>query len=125
MKATFYPTVEEALYLHSLLIQRFGGAPGVLDQGLLESALHRPRTGYYRSLSEQGAALMQSLVMNHSFVDGNKRGAFSLTAVFLKLNGIHLSVETSDGVQFIEGTLIREGATLDTITAWIESHILR
>jgi death on curing protein len=123
MKETLYPTLEEALYLHDILIQRFGGKSGVLDKGLLESALARPRSGYYRSISEQAAALMQSLAMNHPFVDGNKRVAFALTAVFLKLNGLKLSVEAKEGVRFIEITLITERASLATITDWIEAHV--
>lgn len=123
MKETFYPTLDEALYLHELLIQRFGGKAGVLDKGLLESALARPRSRHYRSISEQAAALMQSLAMNHPFVDGNKRVAFALTAVFLRMNGLTLRVEASEGVHFIEITLITERANLKAITDWLESHI--
>ena len=122
MKQMFYPTLEEALYLHDILLQKFGGASGVLDKGLLSSALARPRSGYYRSLSEQAAALMQSLAMNHPFVDGNKRVAFALTAVFLRINGLLLKVDAKEGVYFIEVTLIKERAPLDVITTWIESH---
>lgn len=123
MKETLYPTLEEALYLHDVLIQRFGGKSGVLDKGFLESALARPRSGYYTSLSEQAAALMQSLAMNHPFVDGNKRVAFALTAVFLKLNGLKLTVEAPEGFRFVEVTLITEKAPLLTITDWIERHV--
>jgi death-on-curing protein len=122
MKETLYPTLEEALYLHDILIQRFGGAQGVLDKGSLESALARPRSGYYRSLSAQAAALMQSLAMNHPFVDGNKRVAFALTAIFLKLNGLSLKVDAKSGVYFVEVTLIKERAPLDVITSWIEQQ---
>lgn len=123
MKETLYPTLEEALYLHEVVIQRFGGKNGVLDKGLLESALARPRSGYYRSLSEQAAALMQSLAMNYPFVDGNKRVALALTAVFLRINGVKLSVEVKEGVRFIEVTLITERASLAAITEWIEAHV--
>jgi death-on-curing protein len=123
MKETFYPTLEEALYLHDILIQRFGGKSGVLDRGLLESALARPRSGYYRSLSEQAAALMQSLAMNHPFVDGNKPAAFALTVVFLRLNGLKLTVSAKEGVRFVEQTLIAEKASLAAITDWIEAHV--
>jgi len=124
MKETLYPTLEEALYLHDILLKRFGGASGVLDRGILESALARPRSGYYRSLSEQAAALMQSLAMNHPFVDGNKRVAFALTAIFLHLNGLKLKVDAKEGVHFVEVTLIKERATLAVITAWIERNSL-
>jgi death-on-curing protein len=122
MKETLYPTLDEALYLHDILIKRFGGAAGVLDKGSLESALARPRSGYYRSLSEQSAALMQSLAMNHPFVDGNKRVAFALTAIFLHLNGLALKVDPKSGVHFVEVTLIKDRASLDVITSWIEKH---
>jgi len=123
MKETFFPTLEEALYLHDILIQRFGGRSGVRDPGLLESALARPRSGYYSSLSEQAAALMQSLAMNHPFMDGNKRVAFALTAVFLRLNGLKLMVPAQEGVRFVEQTLIAERASLADITDWIEAHV--
>lgn len=125
MKDTIYPSLEEALYLHSLLIERFGGAPGVLDKGLLESALARPRSGYYNSLSEQAAALLQSLAMNHPFTDGNKRLAFALTAVFLKLNGYSLQVNAASGASFIEIDLIQKRSPLPDIRTWLEAHMSR
>ncbi|MFM1848033.1 MAG: Death on curing protein Doc toxin [Pseudomonadota bacterium] len=122
MKPTIYPTLKEALYFHDLLLQRFGGRPGVLDLGLLESALTRPPSGYYGTVSEQAAALMQSLAINHPFVDGNRRIAVALTAVFLKLNGLNLTVKARVGVRFIEEELISKRASLETITGWIEKH---
>jgi death on curing protein len=71
-----YITLEEALRIHEVLIREFGGAHGVRDLGLLESALLRPQTGYYADLIEEAAALWESLAMNHPFVDGNKRVAY-------------------------------------------------
>jgi len=82
-----YLTLEEALAIHERLVEHFGGAPGVRDIGLLESALYRPRAGYYADLLAMAAALFESLLMNHPFVDGNKRVAFFATDVFLRLNG--------------------------------------
>ena len=75
MKPTISPSLQEALELHRQLILQFGGAEGARDRGLLESALVRPRTGYYDTLSMQAAALLQSLCPNHCFVDGNERAA--------------------------------------------------
>lgn len=123
MKGAFFPTLEEALYLHELLIREFGGSPGVLDRGLLESALARPRSGYYQSLSEQAAALMHSLALNHPFVDGNKRVAFALTAVFLRINGYRIVVSTVEGKNFVEQELIVRRVPLDKITAWLEKRM--
>ena len=68
-------------------IERYGGSHGVRDQGLLESALNRPQTGYYTDLIEEAAALWESLAQNHPFIDGNKRTGFLVAVVFLELNG--------------------------------------
>lgn len=122
---TAYPTFEEALFLHDQLIRRFGGSPGIRDIGLLESCLARPRSGYYQSLSEQAAALMQSLARDHAFVDGNKRMAFALTAVFLRMNGYTLRVNPDEGEGFLVGRIIAAQAELDEITDWLELHMSR
>lgn len=125
MREAIYPSLDEALYLHRLLIEEFGGDSTVLDLGLLESALARPRSGYYSSLSEQAAALMQSIAMNHPFADGNKRMAFAMAAIFLKLNSYKLTVGMSAGRDFIENRLIKSRASLEEIAGWIESRIQR
>ena len=78
--------------MHERLVDRFGGVGGVRDVGLLESALYRPRSGYYNDVAEMATALFESLLMNHPFVDGNKRLAFFATDVFLRLNGWRLDV---------------------------------
>jgi death-on-curing protein len=75
------------LGMHSVLMQRYGGALGVRDPGALEAALFRPQTGYYEDIVAEAAALMESLAINHPFVDGNKRIAFAATDVFLRING--------------------------------------
>ena len=85
-------THDELLEIHAKLVERFGGESGLRDPGLLESALFRPQTGYYEDLTEMGAALFESLIMNHPFVDGNKRVAFFGTDVFFRLNGFKLEV---------------------------------
>ena len=85
-----YLTVADVLGMHTVLMQRYGGALGVRDPGALEAALFRPQTGYYGDLVAKAAALMESLAINHSFVDGNKRIAFAAADVFLRINGWRL-----------------------------------
>ena len=80
-------TVADVLGMHTVLMQRFGCAPGVRDPGALEAALFRPQTGYYDDIVAEAAALMESLAINHPFVDGNKRIAFAAADVFLRING--------------------------------------
>jgi death-on-curing protein len=117
---TLYPTVEEVLFLHRRLIERFGGSAGFRDLGLLESALGRARSGYYPALSEQAAALLQSLSRNHPFVDGNKRVAFATTAVFLRLNGYALVCTADEAERFLVGDVITSGVDVQTIAAQLE-----
>lgn len=85
-----YLTVADVLGMHAVLVQRYGGTPGLRDPGALEAALFRPQTGYYEDIVAEAAALMESLAINHPFVDGNKRIAFAATDVFLRINGWRL-----------------------------------
>jgi death on curing protein len=85
-----YLTVADVLQLHAVLLQRYSGAVGVRDPGALEAAIFRPQTGYYEDIVAEAAALMESLAVNHPFVDGNKRVAFAAADVFLRINGWRL-----------------------------------
>lgn len=82
-----YLTIADVLGMHAVLIQRYGGAVGVRDPAALEAAVFRPQTGYYDDIAAEAAALMESLAINHPFVDGNKRIAFAAIDVFLRING--------------------------------------
>nr|WP_296986568.1 type II toxin-antitoxin system death-on-curing family toxin [uncultured Desulfovibrio sp.] len=82
-----YLTVADILGMHVILVERYGGMPGVRDMGGLESAVYRPQSGYYTDAVEEGCALLESLLINHPFVDGNKRTAFAACSVFLQING--------------------------------------
>ncbi|WP_413580895.1 type II toxin-antitoxin system death-on-curing family toxin [Bdellovibrio sp. HCB288] len=105
------------------MIERFGGKEGVRDMGLLESALMRPQTGYYKSLSLQAAALLQSLTQNHSFIDGNKRVAFATSAIFLRMNGYRLKVDADNGESFLIDRVIKAKADIEEIATWLEKHM--
>jgi death-on-curing protein len=120
-----YLTLQETLELHEQLILRFGGPAGVRDMGLLESALIRPQTGYYETLSMQAAALLQSLCQNHCFVDGNKRVAFAATAIFLRMNGYRLSVKADDVETFLVNQVIQKRMAIEDIATWLESRMKR
>lgn len=91
--------------------------------GLLESALFRPRTGYYADIVEMSAALFESLLMNHPFIDGNKRVAFFATDVFLRLNGWRLDVEPKAAYECIVGALERGDAGFQYFERWIRSAL--
>lgn len=90
-----YLTVADALALHAILIKQYGGSDGIRDMGALESALFRPQTGYYQDLIEEAAALLESLAINHPFIDGNKRVAFAVTDTFLRINGRRITADST------------------------------
>lgn len=113
------------LAIHEGLVARFGGTPGLRDAGLLESALYRPRTGYYADLAEMATALFESLLMNHPFVDGNKRVAFFGTDVFLRLNGWRLHVEADTAHRLLIGLLERQECDYERLLPWLRRHLVR
>lgn len=88
-----YLTSLEVLALHQALLQRYGGAPGIRDMGAVEAAVFRPQCGYYGDIIEEAAALLESLLINHPFVDGNKRVAFAACDVFLRINGWRIQAD--------------------------------
>ena len=120
-----YLTVAEVYRMQHRLIELFGGLHGVRDAGAIEAAVFRPQTGYYDSVEEEAAALMESLGMNHGFIDGNKRIAFTAADVFLRRNGFYLEVTTEDGHEFIEGSIARQEFRFGKILDWIRQHLKR
>ncbi len=116
-------SLDEVLAIHQRLINVFGGPAGIRDMGLLESALFRPQTGYYENIIHMSAALFESLLMNHPFVDGNKRAAFFVTDIFLRVNGYKIKVESTDAHNFIISLLESKSAHYDSLLKWLESHI--
>jgi death-on-curing protein len=118
-------TVDEVIAIHRRLIEMFGGPSELRDPGLLESALYRPRTGYYNDLSAMAAALFESLLMNHPFLDGNKRVAFFASDVFLRLNGWKIEVDPDEAHTFIIGLLERAECDFDHLLPWIRDTSVR
>jgi len=119
---TDYLSVIEVLAIHEDQIERYGGASGVRDFGLLEAALYRPQTGYYADLIEEAAALWESLAQNHPFIDGNKRTAFAVTYTFLVINGRRIAADADETYAFIMG--LYEAGTFDFphLTLWLRSN---
>jgi death-on-curing protein len=116
-------TLDEVLALHERLLAEFGGRTGVRDLGLLESALYRPRSGYYQDTIEMASALFESLLMNHCFVDGNKRVAFFSTDVFLRMNGWKIETPTHKAYDFIVKGLERGLIDRETLESWLRKAV--
>jgi death-on-curing protein len=121
---TEYVTTADALFFHKELIGRYGGADGIRDLGALESALHRPQTGYYDTLVHEAAALFESLVQNHPCVDGNKRVAFAVVDVFLKINGHGLAADSQSIFNTMMDLFARKSFDMDHLVPWLETIIM-
>jgi len=116
-------TVAEVYRMQHRLIELFGGVHGVRDKGAVEAAVFRPQVGYYNSLEEEAAALMESLGNNHGFLDGNKRIAFTAADVFLRRNGFYIEVDGVEGNKFIAGSMDRHEFRFAKILDWVRQHI--
>jgi death on curing protein len=120
-------TLVEVLELHRRIIEQSGGASGIRDMGLLESAIAQPRMSFggeelYPSLLEKAAALGFSIIMNHPFVDGNKRTGHAATETFLVLNGMEFNASVDEQERVVlaiaSGALGREA-----FVEWLQQNV--
>lgn len=120
---TEYVTTADALFFHKQLIERYGGAAGIRDVGALASALHRPQTGYYDTIIHEAAALLESMVRNHPFIDGNKRTAFAVADVFLRINSYTIIADSEQVyAEFIK--LLDQGSfDMEHLVPWLEKIV--
>lgn len=118
-----YVSLPDLLAMHMVLIKKYGGSDGVRDMGALESAVARPQSGYYKDVIESAAALLESLTMNHPFIDGNKRVAFAATDVFLKINGFRFDLNSKEIyaalMQFFDTGTFK----MATLEPWLRKNI--
>lgn len=107
----------------------FGGRKGCLSRDAIESAIARPYSGYYRSVSQKAAALVQSLASNHGFVDGNKRTTLLVLQLFLKRSGYALgNVPIEQMNDEVEQLILRaavRGFDFDVAVNWFRARIRR
>ena len=120
-----YPTIDEVLAIHALLIAQFGGTLGVRDRGALEAAVARAQSGYYKDLLQRAAALWESLSQNHPFVDGNKRVAVTVTAAFLKVNGYEVKFRDEEAYAFLNGLYESGRMRFGELDRWLREHAIR
>ena len=123
---TRYLSAPQVLFIHARLTEETGGDHLLRDVGLLASAVARPAAAFdgvdlYPSLYHQAAALMQSLILNHPFLDGNKRTGLTAAALFLQRNGYRLTANNGEVERFTYA-VARGGVALETIAAWLEAN---
>jgi death-on-curing protein len=120
-------STEEVLKIHDILIEKFGGSPGVSDRGLLESAILRPFNTFdsvdlYPTPIDKATAIVESVVKNHPFIDGNKRTGYTLMRLFLLNEGLDIDASEDEKYQFV--IQIAEGkSSFNEIKNWLELKI--
>lgn len=121
-------TIEQVVRIHEILIEKFGGTKGIRDLALLESALARPYQTFggvelHENQFQKAAAIIQSLLINHPFVDGNKRIGYVVMRLILLENGWDLNVSQDEKHQFVIG--IAEGKMeFNEISDWLKSNAI-
>ncbi len=117
-------TYEQAIAIHGTQLRRFGGAPGLRDEGMLRSALDRPINKWQyeqAELAELAAAYAYGLAKNHTFVDGNKRIAFLSMRIFLMKNGIQFDPDPAQATSIILSLAAGE-VSEESLARWIRDN---
>jgi death-on-curing protein len=118
-----YLHVIEVITLHDILIDEFGGTHGVRDLGALEAAVFRPQTGYYDDPIAEAAALLESLIQNHPFLDGNKRAAVAAADVHLRMTGFELGGDSTEHHRYLVTLMERGDLDWRAIDAWLRDNV--
>ncbi|RYY21477.1 MAG: type II toxin-antitoxin system death-on-curing family toxin [Cytophagaceae bacterium] len=121
-------TYQEALEIHQTLLEAFGGASGVREEGLLQSALDRPFAGFgesefYKTPAEKAGAILESVVKNYPFVDGNKRTGYVLMRLLLRQFGADLQATQDEKYDFVISVASGQIA-FPKIAAWIQNKLI-
>src|SRR6188508_1925571 len=118
-------TYEQAIAIHSRQLRRFGGAPGLRDEGMLRSALERPINKWryeQAELAELASAYAFGLAKNHAFVDGNKRIAFLAMATFLRRNRVRFAPDQAEATAIMIAVAAGE-VSEKSLARWISDRL--
>ena len=119
-------SAEQILFIHARLIEETGGSHGVRDLNMLLSAIGRPQASFdnqalYPDLFSKAAALLESLIRNHPFVDGNKRTGATAAGLFLHRNGYRLTASNADLVA-VTMSIAQSQSNLAELAAWLRDN---
>ena len=120
-------SIKEVEIIHNILIDKFGGSKGIRDIGLLESALARPFATFddndlYPNPTEKASAILESITINHPFIDGNKRTAYTLMRLILLENGLDIIASQESKYDLVISASTGK-FRFDEIKNWIQSNL--
>ena len=119
-------TINDVLILHEMIIQKFGGTSGIRDISLLESAVNRPFSTFdgndlYPTVIEKAGAIFESLIINHPFIDGNKRTAYVTMLILLKQKNFNLICSEDEKYKFVIAASKGE-YDIESIKEWLRTN---
>lgn len=119
---------DEVIEIHQILLKEFGGSEGIRDENALKSALERPFSGFgervfYPSLEEKASAILESIVKNHPFVDGNKRTGYVLMRLVLMHFGKDIQATQDEKYDFVIGVASGQ-LDFQEIVFWIKQRMI-
>lgn len=119
-------TIRQVLILHELQIEKYGGLSGIRDVGMLQSAIGRPFATFggsdlYPDIFTKTAALIQSIIKNHPFLDANKRTAFVSAVTLLEMNEYSFVASNNEVVKYMLA-VANENLTVDQISKWLKKY---
>lgn len=106
--------------IYKILIDCYGGVSGLRDPGVLESAIFRPQSGYYIDTTQEASALWESLVINHPFLDGNKRVGFAAMITFLRINGYAIIARPEEIYTWVMALLVDNRFSFENIEIFLK-----
>ena len=120
---------KEVLSIHEILIEKFGGSKGVRDINILLSALNRPFATFngqelHTTITEKAAALIESIVKNHAFIDGNKRTGYVIMRLFMMQNGFDINASYNEKYEFVID-IASGNIEIHEIENWIKEHQIK
>lgn len=128
MSSYHFVSIEEVVIIHEKMIEIGGGLSGIRDIELLHAAVERPKASFggkylYRSTFEMGAAMLQSLVKNHPFIDGNERTVFFSTLRFFEKNDLSFRISSTEIVDFMV-SVDTQSLAVKAIADWFETRMV-
>lgn len=103
----------------------YGGRPGVINPGGIESAVARPYSGYFRPIARKSAALLHALVQNHGFVDGNKRTALLTTLLLIERSGYAIALDPDERIDDMVVSVAAGQMSFDDLCEWFKARLVR
>jgi death-on-curing protein len=117
-------TLADAIAAHDEALS-YGGRAGIVSVHLIESALARPYSGYFRTIWQKAAAVLHGFVSNHGFTDGNKRTALLLTELMISRSGYELLLEPDEQIDDVIVNLAAGEMNLGDLQLWLRDRIVR